>query len=621
MIPFPFTQSHQTGSQQSIEPPQNEIQTAIAQALAAQSQQFEAKLQSRDLLIDKLLTKLEEATITNPATPAAGTSTSSSQKKSAPRKSVTIGTATPVKVPSRAVSEPPPSLSKSKTTSKAAAAAPPATPPPRRRPHQVFVSEYPKDFDKTKGAFEIHIRVLWGMLQVKSVLPPADEGSMRFFSASYDDLEAVKKAIDSAATPSIIARSQIQTLRQASMGQIRVARGMITLDTQAILTVHAALSKAGLAVWGPDLTQSHDSLFNAANRYIAISTFREVSSGPCYRYLQVNPKYVDDIGLLTSAYNHYVHYLSAAKFKREVRTPGRLAEAESVKTISQRRRRLAEACRLFASQNNFPRRYKLILEQPYAHSDDELDPELKVHVIKTLEYRSANANKFFRRLDAMMDRVAITSGKTTQRQPRLLPMVPVPSKLQTPPTQLPIDYYSAKWYNALTPSQKEKIVKHNQVALLPDAGDSFIPAPNTHPAEKLNGRDFNKKYHLRLTLPYQINAPAGDSDSEAEDGPAFHNKPLHQVDMSDSIDLQAPSEGSDAEDRAAVNNLFFASGDYGQLYDQDSEDGDWTPDDFIDGDDEEEDADAAHPAGGAPADGAAAGAVPFDTIGDQTMQE
>lgn len=449
-----------------------------------------------------------------------------------------------------------------------------------------------------QAAFEVHIRVLWGMLQVKSVPPPANETSMQFFHASSNDLEQIKAAIDSVATPFLVAKHQIQMLREASMGRIRVSRGMITLDTQAILTLHGALSKAGLSSWGPNLTQSHDALYNAANQYIAIQTFREVAVGPCYKYLQVNIDFVNDIGFLTSVYNHYAHYLSAAKFKREVKTPGRLAAAEDAKTISQRRRRvsssyhlcilnhllthilprpqLAETRMAFAQKNNFSRRYKNILAQPYAHSDDELDTDYNVFQIKTLEYLSSNANKFFRRVDAMMACSLAISGKVSQLQPRKLPKDPIASTHKTPPNQLPIDYYNPRWFNNLTPSQQEEYVNHTQVALLPNATESFIPAPNTHPAEKLSGCDFNKKYHEQLIVPYEINTCAGDSEEEGNDGLRFGNKHVNEEDMSNSIDLMAPSDGSDEEDKAAADNPYFEDGDFRELYEE-SEDGDHSP--------------------------------------------
>lgn len=179
------------------------------------------------------------------------------------------------------------------------------------------------------------------MIQTKSVPPPVDEATLQLFEKSFEDLQHVQRAIDDASTPHLVAQSQIKTLRDASMGRIKVGRGMVTLDQQAILTIHGSLSKAGLAKWGPDLTQSHDSLFNAACRYLAIQTFREVISGPSCRFLGANPKFADDIGIMTSAYNHYVHYLSAGKFKREMKSPGHLKQTEDNKTIARRRERVS----------------------------------------------------------------------------------------------------------------------------------------------------------------------------------------------------------------------------------------------------------------------------------------
>ncbi|EGG09919.1 uncharacterized protein MELLADRAFT_55276 [Melampsora larici-populina 98AG31] len=123
----------------------------------------------------------------------------------------------------------------------------------------------------------------------------------------------------------------------------------------------------------------------------------------------------------------------------------------------------------------------------------------------------------------------------------------------------------------------------------------------------MRGRDFNKKYYDRLSSPYQINSPAGDSDSDDGDGPLYANRPVHEEDMSDSIDLMAPSEGSDAEDKA-INKLYFTSGDFGDLYEESKEDGDYTP-----GEDEDSEDDGGQNGKNAQ--------VPFDTIGDQPMQE
>lgn len=214
--------------------------------------------------------------------------------------------------------------------------------------------------------------------------------------------------------------------------------------------------------------------------------------------------------------------------------------------------------------------------QTYAHSDDEYDEGNKVYVIKTLDYRSNNGSKFIRRLEAWMDRSMKTSGSAAQKRVRKLPRVPQQSKLKSPPVQLPLDFYDPKWYNALTASQKEKFVKNSQVALLPNAAQSLIPAPNTHPDEKISGLKFNKKYYDKLKLPYHINTAGDDSDEDSSGPLTRGDQTNHDEEMNDSIDLEGTSEGSDDEDKAA-NDLFYEDGDFGELYDEEEEeeDGDW----------------------------------------------
>ncbi|KAG0151324.1 hypothetical protein CROQUDRAFT_36725 [Cronartium quercuum f. sp. fusiforme G11] len=92
----------------------------------------------------------------------------------------------------------------------------------------------------------------------------------------------------------------------------------------------------------------------------------------------------------------------------------------------------------------------------------------------------------------------------------------------------------------------------------------------------MSGCGFNKKYYNQLSVPYQINSCAGDSEEEDNDGVTYGNRPFDEEDMSNSINLMAPSEGSDSEVKV-VDNLYFADGDFGDLYDE-SEDGDYTPD-------------------------------------------
>lgn len=218
------------------------------------------------------------------------------------------------------------------------------------------------------------------------------------------------------------------------------------------------------------------------------------------------------------------------------------------------------------------------MQQAYAHSDNEYDKDNKLYVIKTLPYRGKNTGKWIRRLEAWMNRGSNTSGKAAQGRLRKLPRAPQPSRFKAPPVQLPLDYYCHQWYNGLSAVEKEKYVKHTQVALLPDASQSFIPPPNTHPDEKLSGVKFNKKYYDQIKARYHIHTPKIDDDADSEGPVARGDQINHAEEMEDSIDLEAASEGSDEEDKAA-NSLFFEEGEFGDVYSSDEEeDGDWVAD-------------------------------------------
>lgn len=64
----------------------------------------------------------------------------------------------------------------------------------------------------------------------------------------------------------------------------------------------------------------------------------------------------------------------------------------------------------------FPPRYRKVVQDFLAHSDDEFDTGKNYYGIKTLHYRSKNASIFMRRLDAEMLKEAETNGKTSRRR-------------------------------------------------------------------------------------------------------------------------------------------------------------------------------------------------------------
>lgn len=179
------------------------------------------------------------------------------------------------------------------------------------------------------------------------------------------------------------------------------------------------------------------------------------------------------------------------------------------------------------------------------------------------------------------------------------------SLLAAPPTQLPIDFYSPAWYNALPPGLKDKVADTTCVALLPNAAESFLMVP--HPSEALSSKEFNKKYYARIIKDYELIVAA---ESDEEDLERRGNVDVREEldDGGEGIDLQMPSDWEDAND-----DKYYAEGECGNLYDDEGENSRWIELD------KEEDADydpkadkMSHPE--APEDG-------IDVDGDQVMSK
>ncbi|KAG0147850.1 hypothetical protein CROQUDRAFT_42195 [Cronartium quercuum f. sp. fusiforme G11] len=467
--------------------------------------------------------------------------------------------------PKRAGSEPAPNSFKPRLaqTPVRATPAPSRSTPAKKRPNQVTTADYPKGFEGTKDGFTVHIKILWGMLEPNSVPPPADKDTMARFNSSFSTIAAVQQAIDNESGVTLMAQAEIETLKDARMGRIKVGQGMINVDEVCIHYIHTSLAKLSISIWGPDLTESPDSLFNSACRIAAIRSFREVAlQGP---YPNVSKAYLNNLTLLTPAYNHFVHYLSAQRFKKELVSPGKFELVTKKAAVLRRRLRLCKArCEFLSTIRGCPKQYIKMLAKPNAHSDDEVDSNGITHTIKTLEFRSANANHF--------------------GAPHRLPKMPVPSTFKSPPTQLPIDFYSPSWYNNLPPGQKEKWVDSTHVALLPNAAQSLKPIP--HPDESLSGSKFSKKYYEQKIRVYQV--PVVEELTEEHLDKTGDLDCCDEVldDNEEGIDLQQPSDGEDADE-----DEYYAEGEFGDLYDQ--EDG-WlveNEDDDVDINEEEEEVD------------------------------
>ncbi|MBW0517937.1 hypothetical protein O181_057652 [Austropuccinia psidii MF-1] len=357
-----------------------------------------------------------------------------------------------------------PSTQKKAHPSRRAVSAPPPGPSPRRNPNQMIMSETPEGFKETKHPIQLCLKNL------------------------------------------------IRTFPEMN---------------KFVIYVHASLARIGIRQWAPDLDDSSDTLYNEACRLSAIQTFRQVATIGAYQYMNINLRFLNDIGLLEAAYNHYVHWLMAQRYKKETRENAKHRKDELKKIIFKCRQRLRDTRYQFGVSQKFPKRYMKILEALDAHSDDEYHPVRKVYLIKTLKFRSNKATKFMRRVDEEIEKTDNANGKRTQRRQRVEPQSPMESLCKRVPKGLPLDFYDPEWFNECPSGERTVTADSHNVAFLQDVSKSI--RGRQHPDEKLNDRNFTDKYWDEMTEPYDL---SHEIAAEEED----------DSDESDSTDLDGTSE-------------------------------------------------------------------------------
>ncbi|MBW0577667.1 hypothetical protein O181_117382 [Austropuccinia psidii MF-1] len=160
-------------------------------------------------------------------------------------------------------------------------------------------------------------------------------------------------------------------------------------------------------------------------------------------------------------------------------------KASALKNLSNKNQSRLRDTRLdFAIIQKFSKRYRRIIEEIGAHSDDEVDnTNNKRYIISTLNYRSRKANIFFRKLDEAIEQSQKRASLSSWQRLQVLPKVPVVSKNVAPPIGLPINFYNPQWFKKLTPDIQS-------VAFLPNPEESLMP--KHHPDEQLLDKKFNK---------------------------------------------------------------------------------------------------------------------------------
>lgn len=181
---------------------------------------------------------------------------------------------------------------------------------------------------------------MWGLLGQRSVPIPPDPSLLKEFNGRFSNSSEIEAVIYGSGSTKLVAKNEIQILRDAKQGNMKIGKGMVHITEFFLEYMWGTLAKLGLRIWAPDLDAQLDSLYNEACRMSAIYTFRQAVANKVYAYMSVNPSYVKDIGLLQSAYNHYVHYYMAQIYAKERKNEGKHVQDEERKVVQRARQRV-----------------------------------------------------------------------------------------------------------------------------------------------------------------------------------------------------------------------------------------------------------------------------------------
>lgn len=182
---------------------------------------------------------------------------------------------------------------------------------------------------------------MWGMISEHSIPTPPDAELLREFNQRFSEAGQIEDVLATRQSTALIAAKEIQMLRDAKVGRMKLSKGAIHISQVFIEYMWATMAKLGMRVWAPDLDAQPDSLYNEACRLSAITTFRQAVINKVYAYMGINNQHVTDMVLLQRVYDHYVHYYMAGIYAKEKKEKGKHTQDELKKSIQGCRQRVS----------------------------------------------------------------------------------------------------------------------------------------------------------------------------------------------------------------------------------------------------------------------------------------
>ncbi|KNZ64189.1 hypothetical protein VP01_10572g1, partial [Puccinia sorghi] len=153
----------------------------------------------------------------------------------------------------------------------------------------------------------VPLKLLWGLMEQKTMPGPPSQESIKEFHSCFSNADMIETAAADEGAPTIIPFSEVVSLASLKAGRKKVGQGLVNIKE-----FHLTYLKATLACLG---------IHKHANKLH--SRLPPAVVGCAYAYMNVDPKYAGDLGLLIPTYNHYVYFLQSNQYQREKKEVGK----------------------------------------------------------------------------------------------------------------------------------------------------------------------------------------------------------------------------------------------------------------------------------------------------------
>ncbi|KAF8177753.1 hypothetical protein K438DRAFT_1978358 [Mycena galopus ATCC 62051] len=257
--------------------------------------------------------------------------------------------------------------------------------------------------------------------------------------------------------------------------------------------------------------------------HLAVSGFQFLSASFALSALDVNPTVAENTDLLCDMYDNYTYGTLAQKTKMERRCPGSLSQSLKHGVEYKARARLAKLRFQTAVTLRLRKPVQRMVFIEEAHSDDDHSGEQ--HHVRTKPGRNPVVGEFFcQELDTAAEAYRKRNAKPGQKEPktrtRADPLLPASEIGVILLPDVPIDFFTLQFYNALT--LKERARYANTGVAFPLEDFAFDEA---HDDWKIMGKkEFMEKYGNNVLARYGILSaeeiealPDSDADDKEEE--------------------------------------------------------------------------------------------------------